>query len=137
MNNQIIIVFLCYSANPFIRKIAITQLNDYTGYAIIQFTTMIGNFVYLMRNQHLLKLEDINHKHLQYSIGSSALTILSSYHMTRLLKENSASSITSQIQALTIVTSFIVDYIFNEQILTNKQVFGIFLMVSGIVLSKN
>ena len=42
MNNQIIIVFLCYSANPFIRKIAITQLNDYTGYAIIQFTTMIG-----------------------------------------------------------------------------------------------
>lgn len=137
MNHQIVIVFLCYSLNPFIRKIAITQLNDYTGYALIQFTTMMGNVIYLVRNQRLLELNDITLRHLQYSMGSSALTVLSSYHMTRLLKENSASSITSQIQVLTIITSFIVDYLFNDQLLTNKQVFGIFLMVSGIVLSKN
>lgn len=122
---------------PFIRKIAITQLNDYTGYALIQFTTMMGNVIYLVRNQRLLELNDITLRHLQYSMGSSALTVLSSYHMTRLLKENSASSITTQIQVLTIITSFIVDYLFNDQLLTNKQVFGIFLMVSGIVLSKN
>ena len=137
MKHQVVIVFLCYSINPFIRKIAITHLNNYTGYALIQFTTMLGNFVYLVRNQHLLNLGDITHKQFQFSMGSSALTILSSYHMTRLLKDNSASSITSQIQALTIVTSFIVDYIFNDQILTNKQAFGIFMMVCGIVLSKN
>jgi uncharacterized membrane protein len=137
MNHQIVIVFLCYSLNPFIRKIAITQLNDYTGYALIQFTTMMGNVIYLVRNQRLLELNDITLRHLQHSMGSSALTVLSSYHMTRLLKENSASSITSQIQVLTIITSFIVDYLFNDQLLTNKQVFGIFLMVSGIVLSKN
>jgi len=137
MNHQIVIVFLCYSLNPFIRKIAITQLNDYTGYALIQFTTMMGNVIYLVRNQRLLELNDITLRHLQYSMGSSALTVLSSYHMTRLLKENSASSITSQIQVLTIITSFIVDYLFNDQLLTNKQVFGIFLMISGIILSKN
>lgn len=137
MNHQIVIVFLCYSLNPFIRKIAITQLNDYTGYALIQFTTMMGNVIYLVRNQRLLELNDITLRHLQYSMGSSALTVLSSYHMTRLLKENSASSITTQIQVLTIITSFIVDYLFNDQLLTNKQVFGIFLMVSGIILSKN
>ena len=137
MNHQIVIVFLCYSLNPFIRKIAITQLNDYTGYALIQFTTMMGNVIYLVRNQRLLELNDITLRHLQYSMGSSALTVLSSYHMTRMLKENSASSITSQIQVLTIITSFIVDYLFNDQLLTNKQVFGIFLMISGIILSKN
>ena len=137
MNQQIVIVFLCYSLNPFIRKIAITQLNDYTGHALIQFTTMMGNVIYLVRNKRLLELNDITLRHLQYSMGSGALTVLSSYHMTRLLKENSASSITSQIQVLTIITSFIVDYLFNDQLLTNKQVFGIFLMVSGIILSKN
>lgn len=137
MNHQVVIVFLCYSLNPFIRKAAITQLNDYTGYALIQLTTMMGNLVYLVRNQHLLKLEDVTQNHFQYSMGSSALTVLSSYHMTKLLKEDSASSITSQIQALTIVTSFIVDYLFNDKMLTNKQVFGIFLMVSGIILSKS
>jgi uncharacterized membrane protein len=135
MNHQVIIVFLCYSVNPFIRKTAITKLNDYTGYAIIQFTTTIGNCVYLFCNQHMLSLEDATFRHLQYSIGSSALTVLSSYHMTKLLKQHSVSSVTSQIQVLTIVTSFFVDYFFNNKILTHKQLFGILFMISGIILS--
>jgi len=110
-------------------------LNDYTGYAIIQFTTTIGNCVYLFCNQHMLSLEDATFRHLQYSIGSSALTVLSSYHMTKLLKQHSVSSVTSQIQVLTIVTSFFVDYFFNNKILTHKQLFGILFMISGIILS--
>ena len=136
MNHQVVIVFLCYSINPFIRKIAITQLNDYTGYALVQLTTMVGNCFYLIRNQHLLSLEDVRAQHLQYSLASSALTVLSSYHMTKLLKEYSTSDITTQIQVLTIITSFLVDYIFNEKVLTNKQIMGIFFMISGIILSK-
>lgn len=136
MNHQVVIVFLCYSINPFIRKIAITRLNDYTGYALIQLTTMVGNCFYLIRNQHLLSLGDVRVQHLQYSLASSTLTVLSSYHMTKLLKEHSTSEITTQIQVLTIVTSFLVDYIFNKKILTDKQMVGIFFMISGIMLSK-
>lgn len=137
MNHQVVIVILCYSINPFIRKIAITQLNDYTGYALIQFTTMVGNCFYLIRNHHLLSLEDVRLQHLQYSLGSSALTVLSSYHMTKLLKEHSTSYITTEIQVLTIITSILVDYIFNEVLLTKKQIIGVFFMVSGVILSKN
>ncbi len=137
MNHRVVIVFLSYSINPFIRKIAITHLNDYTGYALIQFTTLMGNCVYLIRHAHLLRLQDIHICNLQYSLGSSALTVLSSYHMTKLLKEKSTSSITNQIQVLTIVTSLIVDYLFNEKKLTQNQVFGIILMISGIAMSKN
>jgi len=135
MNQQIIIVFLSYSINPFIRKIAITQLNDCTGYALLQFTTVVGNCFYLMQNHHLLRLQDLRIRHIQYSIGSSALTVLSSCHMTKLLKENGTSEITTKIQVLTIITSFIVDYIFNQQALTGRQIIGVFFMVSGILLS--
>ena len=137
MNHRVVIVFLSYSINPFIRKIAITHLNDYTGYALIQFTTLMGNCVYLIRHAHLLRLQDIHSRNLQYSLGSSALTVLSSYHMTKLLKEKTTSSVTNQIRILTIVTSIIVDYLFNEKKLTQKQVFGIILMISGIAMSKN
>jgi len=136
MNHKIVIVFLSYSINPFIRKIAISQLNDYTGYALIQLTTMVGNCFYLIRNKHLLHLEDVCVQHLQCSLVSSALTVFSSYHMTKLLKEQSTSDVTTNIQIFSIVTSYIVDYIFNENNLTNKQVMGIFFMISGIILSK-
>lgn len=136
MNQQIIIVFLCYSINPFVRKVAITQLNSCTGYALLQFTTAVGNCFYLSQNYRLVQFQDLRRQHIQYSICSSALTILSSYHMTKLLKQHSASEITTQIQVLTIITSFIVDFIFNKQLLTNKQILGVFFMISGIILSK-
>jgi len=55
--------------------------------------------------------------------------------MTKLLKKNAASEITSQIQILTITTIFLVDYIFNKRSLSNSQIMGVFFMVSGIVLS--
>ena len=87
MNPSFVIVFLCYSVNPFIRKTAICDLNDYTGYALLQFTTLMGNSIYLIQQRHLLNLEDVYVKHVQYSLGSSALTVLSSYHMTRLPKK--------------------------------------------------
>jgi drug/metabolite transporter (DMT)-like permease len=55
--------------------------------------------------------------------------------MTKLLKEHATGEITTQIQVLTIVTSFLVDYLFNEQTLSNRQTIGVFLMICGILLS--
>ena len=136
-NYSILTVFLCYSINPFIRKMAIINLNDYTGYALIQLTTTTGNLFYLTQNSQLFCLHSISKYNLRYSICSSLLTVLSSYHMTKLLKNNSTSKITSQIQVLTIVTSFLVDYLFNKQVLNNKEILGIFFMLAGISLTKN
>ena len=136
MNHCVIIVFLCYGINPFMRKIAIANLNDYTGYALIQFTTVIGNSLYLIKNKHLLSFNDITYRSIHYSITSSALTVISSYHMNKLLKDNSASNITTKIQILTIITSYIIDYLFNHQKLTIKQTIGLLFMISGILISK-
>lgn len=137
MNHQVVIVFLCYSINPFIRKNAITHLNDCTGYALVQFTTAASNSFYLLYNWNLLYLEDIKFMNLKYAVCSSSLTFLSSYYLTKLLKENSTSDVMTQVQVFTILSSFLIDYLFNNLLLTNNQIIGIFLLVYGIILSKN
>lgn len=133
---NIIVVCLSYSINPFLKKAAISGLNDYTGYAIIQATTAIGNVIYLYIEKKQFQPITIKPENLRYSLASSALTILSSYRMTKLLKNNYASDITTKIQVLTIVSSYIVDYLFNLKPMNTQQIMGIFFMVSGILITK-
>ena len=94
-----------------------------------------GKLFYLMKST-LVSFEDVRAQHLQYSLASSALTVLSSYHMTKLLKEYSTSDITTQIQVLTIITSFSGGLHIQRKGPTNKQIMGIFFMIMNI-LSKN
>lgn len=136
MDLRIIVVFLSYSVNPYIRKVAITGLNDYTGYAIIQTTTLMGNVAYLLSERHNLVLDDISMYNIQYSFASSALTILSSYQMTNLIKDKSTANVTTKIQVFTIISSYLVDYLVNSTRLSPKQVFGIILMIMGIAITK-
>ena len=134
MNIPIIIVFLSYSINPFVRKFAIMNLNSCTGYTLLQGTTLAGNIVYLYLQKDNLQIKDITPHHIQYSILSSALTILSSYQMTTLIKTCSMANLTTKVQVLTIVSTYIVDYIINHNRLTMKDLFGIVLMLSGIMI---
>jgi len=134
MNVPIIVVFLSYSINPFVRKFAIINMNNCTGYALLQGTTLVGNIVYLYLQKDNLQIKDITPHHIQYSILSSALTILSSYQMNTLIKTCSVANLTTKVQVLTIVSTYTVDYIINHNTLTMRELFGIFLMLSGIMV---
>lgn len=134
MNVPIIVVFLSYSINPFVRKFAIINMNSCTGYALLQGTTLVGNIVYLYLQKDNLQIKDITPHHIQYSILSSALTILSSYQMNTLIKTCSVANLTTKVQVLTIVSTYTVDYIINHNTLTMRELFGIFLMLSGIMV---
>ena len=134
MNIKIIIVFLSYSINPFIRKLAIMNTNDYTGYALLQTTTLAGNIVYIYLHKDKIITQDIAPRNIQYSVASSALTILSSYQMTKLIKNSSVGNLTTKIQVLTIISTYIVNYLINSETVTMRQLFGIMLMLSGIIV---
>ncbi len=136
MNFDIVIVIMSFSINPYLRKEAVTGLNDFTGYALVQTTTTIGNIIYLYVKKHNFQLITIKQENLQFSLASSALTILSSYKMNKLLKTNYTSILTTKIQVFTIISSYILDYLLNTNYLTKKQILGVFLMLSGIVLTK-
>ncbi len=135
MNIKIVIVFLSYSINPFIRKFAIMNMNDYTGYALLQTTTLVGNVGYIYLHKDKIITQDITPRNIKYSVASSALTILSSYQMTKLIKTSSMGNLTTKIQVLTIISTYIVNYLINSETVTMRQLFGIMLMLSGIIIT--
>lgn len=135
-NINTLIVVVCYSINPFIKKQAIKNLNMETGYLLVQLSTTAGNAIFLYLNKEKFNLDEINIKQINYAMISSALTILSSYKMTELIKyKKDISDLTSKIQILTIIMSYIIDYKnFNK--LLHKQYIGIILMIAGLLLNK-
>lgn len=135
-NINTLIVVVCYSINPFIKKQAIKNLNMETGYLLVQLSTTAGNAIFLYLNKEKFILDEINIKQINYAMMSSALTILSSYKMTELIKyKKDISDLTTKIQILTIIMSYIIDYK-NLNKLLYKQYIGIILMIAGLLLNK-
>ena len=54
--------------------------------------------------------------------------------MTKMIKNSSVGNLTTKIQALTIISTYIVNYLINSETVTMRQLFGIMLMLSGIIV---
>ncbi|MDA9216417.1 hypothetical protein N9O88_01180 [bacterium] len=135
MKSDLLVVVFCYSINPFIRKKALSNLSLESGYALIQTTTTIGNLIYLYTMKNNIELKNIKCINVKFSLLSSILTILSSYKMTVLLKNNNISNLTSKIQVLTILNSYLIDYN-NIANMNKQQLTGLIFMLIGIILTK-
>ena len=135
MKSDLLLVVFCYSINPFIRKKALSNLSTESGYALVQTTTTIGNFIYLYFIKNNIQSKDIKIINLNFSFLSSLLTILSSYKMNILLKKNDISNLTSKIQVLTILSSYVIDYN-NITNMNKQQITGLIFMLIGIILTK-
>uniref|UniRef100_A0AB39J7P9 EamA domain-containing protein n=1 Tax=Florenciella sp. virus SA2 TaxID=3240092 RepID=A0AB39J7P9_9VIRU len=137
MKKQLALIVFSYSINPIIRKQAIMNINKPTGYILIQTTTLLGNILYIFTERNHICLDTIRKRNLIYSIVSSAITIIGSYNMNVLLKcEENASIITTKIQIMTIITSYIIEYLITFDMLTPKEIIGIIMMLSGIFIAK-
>lgn len=135
MKSDLLVVVFCYSINPFIRKKALSNLSLESGYALIQTTTTIGNLIYLYTMKNNIELKNIKYINVKLSLLSSILTILSSYKMNVLLKNNNISNLTSKIQVLTILNSYLIDYN-NIANMNKQQITGLIFMLIGIILTK-
>ena len=135
MKSDLLVVVFCYSINPFIRKKALRNLSLESGYALIQTTTTIGNLIYLYTMKNNIELKNIKCINVKFSLLSSILTILSSYKMNILLKNNNISNLTSKIQVLTILNSYLIDYN-NIANMNKQQLTGLIFMLIGIILTK-
>ena len=135
MKSDLLVVVFCYSINPFIRKKALSNLSLESGYALIQTTTTIGNLFYIYTMKNNIELKNIKCINVKFSLLSSILTILSSYKMNVLLKNNNISNLTSKIQVLTILNSYLIDYN-NIANMNKQQLTGLIFMLIGIILTK-
>tara|TARA_Y100000389_G_scaffold39087_1_gene33476 strand:+ start:2716 stop:3132 length:417 start_codon:yes stop_codon:yes gene_type:complete len=137
MKKQLALIVFSYSMNPIIRKQAIMNINKQTGYILIQSTTLLGNILYVFTERNNIYINTIKKRNLIFSIISSAITIISSYNMNILLKgEEHASIITTKIQIMTIITSYLIEYLITFDMLTPREIIGIIMMLSGIFVAK-
>lgn len=135
MKSDLLLVVFCYSVNPFFRKKALSNLSTESGYSLVQTTTTIGNLIYLYSIKNNIQLKNIKIQDINFSFLSSILTILSSYKMNNLLKKNDISNLTSKIQVLTILNSYLIDYN-NITNMNKQQITGLIFMLIGIILTK-
>lgn len=133
MNKDLAIVILSYSINPFIRKYAIINLNKPTAAALLQFSNVLINSYYLYNNKQNIKIENITVYKINYSLISSILTVLSTLSVNNLLVDNKISNSMTYVQALTIVSSNLLDSYINYNIKSKKQILGLILIVFGIL----
>ena len=137
MNKQLALIVFSYSINPIIRKHAIMNINKHTGYILIQSTTLLGNIIYIYTERNQIFLNTIKKRNLIFSIISSIITITSSYNMNVLLNSvHNASIITTKIQIMTIITSYIIEYLITFNMLTCRELIGVIMMLSGIFIAK-
>jgi uncharacterized membrane protein len=135
MKSDLLIVVFCYSINPFLRKKALSNLSIESGYLLVQTTTAIGNLIYLYSIKNNIEFKNIKILNINFSFLCSILTILSSYKMNILLKKNNISNLTSKIQVLTILNSYLIDYN-NIANMNKQQITGLIFMLIGIILTK-
>mgnify|MGYP006084214971 CR=1 FL=1 len=133
MNKNVAIIIFSYSINPFFRKYAIINLNKPTAVALLQFANIFIYSFYLYNNKKDINIENITVLKFNYSLISNILSLLSTLSVNNLLVNNKISNSMSYVQALTIVSSNIIDIYINSNTKSKKQIIGLCLIIVGII----
>tara|TARA_B100001094_G_C18164278_1_gene791118 strand:+ start:602 stop:1045 length:444 start_codon:yes stop_codon:yes gene_type:complete len=145
MNNTYLLLFIiviCWTINPYFKKKGASKLSSEEFMFFNHFLCsilIIIYFLYLFYNNkcNINCIKKIDNKELVYSIFGAFITVISSLLLIKLLKENDASYIISQIQPLVILLTIIVGYlIFHEALNKNKLIGGLIIILGLIIINK-
>jgi uncharacterized membrane protein len=114
MSLDLITLAACYCINPFFRKSAITGLNHTTGHALLLFTNNIIFLIYFYVEKDNIVIQHITKKNIRNSILSSIITVTGTCQLNKLLKKNKVSFLTSKIQILMVIFTYVIDYFANR-----------------------
>ena len=133
----IILLVICWTINPFFKKLSAKNLNSEEFMFFNHFLCsiiIILYFIYLLYNkQYNIKcIKKLTRYELIYSLLGALLTVSSSLILIKLLKENNASFIIPQIQPLVIFLTILVGYIIFKEDLDNYKILGGILIIFGI-----
>ena len=136
----IIIIILCWSINPFIKKIvnkniSAIEYNIYNNTFILCLLLLIFAYNLFFRNKNNIELnilKKLNMKEIGIMLVSSVFTLLPSYLFVTLIKTQNVSKVNSIIQSSTILVSSLIGiFLFNEPY-DIKKVFGIANIIVGL-----
>ena len=142
-NILLIVVILCWTINPFLKKHIGKKMNPEENMMINHIVISIFlwiYFIYLIRNGNISNncIRKLDKKDITCLLGSSISTIIASFLLTYLLTNHDASDIIPNLQPIVILCTIFVGYfVFNETINVYKIcgtltiVFGLFIFNKG------
>lgn len=139
LNFLLLLLILCWSINPFIKKFSSVgiKINDYLiiNHIFCTFFIFIYFFyLYYYNLSNIKSLTNFNKSQFIYLLFGSFITVFSSLLLIKLLKLNNASYLISNIQPLVILFSVIIgSYFYNEKY-NYYNYTGIIFIIIGIFL---
>lgn len=141
----LLIIVLCWSINPFLKK-KITKTLNGIEYNFANNICILGmifiiifytNFISKSDNININFIKKLNKNELMLLLVSSVLTLLPSFLFIQVLKSMDVSFIVPFTKSLTIVSSTIIGVLVMNETLNYKMGIGILLIISGIYLMTN
>ena len=136
----ILIVVLCWTLNPFIKKIVLKgkklNVDEYFIVNHLVVTLILGvYFFYLFKNKKCSPncFKKLNKYDYIYIILGAITSILGARLLFSLIKKEDISYVVSNIQPMVIGLSFVIGYIFFSENITITRLIGASLIVLGLV----
>ncbi len=133
----IIILIICWTFNPFLKKNTMTTLSPDESLVFNQMlsTTIIGiYFIYLLCNKrcNFKKLKSLSKKEIFYITLSAISTFVSAIALINLLHRENVSYLIPQIQPIVIFFTMLVGYFVFKEKITYYQMLGGLLIILGV-----
>ena len=138
------ILILCWTINPFLKKIVMKKLNAYEFFLYNNLVILVFLILYLIglklvnnKNEiQLKKIYELNKKEYIVLLSGGLVSLIGAMMFLYLIKMDDITKIVSFSQSLTIILSIIVGYMFFSEKIFFKDLVGILLIVGGITLIK-
>jgi uncharacterized membrane protein len=135
----ILIIVLCWTFNPFLKKTVMKKMTAGEYFVINHFVITIFvlfYFFYLFNNGKcdIKCLMNLDKKEVTYLILASLTTILATIILLYLINLKDVSYIIAHVQPVVIALTVVVGYMFFSEHITRLKIFGISLVILGLII---
>ena len=145
MNNllflYIAIIVLCWTANPFIKKIILKSnklnIDEYFVLNHIIVSIILGIYFYSLfkkKKCSLLSLSKLDNYDYLYIFMGALTSILGARLLISIIKTQEITYLIAHIQPMIIALTFLIGYMFFSEHVTPLKVLGISLIILGLIL---
>lgn len=135
----ILIIVLCWTFNPFLKKTVMKKMTASEYFVVNHFVItvfVLFYFFYLFNNGKcdINCLMNLEKKEVMYLILGAVTTILATIMLLYLINLKDVSYVIAHIQPVVIALTVVVGYMFFSENITKTKIFGISLVILGLVL---
>ena len=135
----LVIIVLCWTVNPFLKKIVSKKFKPSEFMLINHFVissmmmTYLGYLLY-KKEFTFTCVKKLDKKDIMYLIIGSITTVVGSLFLIKLLAEHEASYIIPHLQPIVIILTVFLGFLLFKEDVSKNKILGVFLIISGLGL---